>query len=58
MEATMSATGALKRKWHAWLDKMSESNKRQFGADVPDCCRMMNKGGHGKDHGSPGGTTS
>jgi hypothetical protein len=38
---------ALKSKWHRWLEKVSESNKKQFGETVPDCCNLLNKDGHG-----------
>jgi hypothetical protein len=31
-----------------WLESLGESNKRRFGSDTPDCCKLSSKQGvHG-----------
>jgi hypothetical protein len=42
----MSLAQRLNRKWNNWLQKVSESNKKQFGDQVPDCCSLLNKDGN------------
>ncbi len=44
----MTIWKALQEKYQAWLNRISEANRREFGEKAPDCCGLLNdrKSGH------------
>lgn len=35
----------IRDAWNAWLLKVGEANKKEFGDTVPDCCKMNRQDG-------------
>ena len=35
----------IRDAWNAWLLKVGEANRKEFGDTVPDCCKMNRQDG-------------